>query len=304
MRYVLMLLLFAVPVSAQSAKVTLHSGSILAGSVSVETWPLQTKWGLLKIPMNEVYGIEVGLHYDGDMKTQIKKHIASLDNDVYTSREISTKALFKFGKYAVPFLNQKMPMTADIRLSPEREKRSLQVLEKILEADLLASQYKSYDTIRTKDGDLRGEILLSELEVTHPDFSTVKVKLSAIMKLQSNFTESMTEVKTDAGWIDTGIHLDWGMTVKLKAEGQIDLWPMTPSQYITGPEGHPNTVGRGSLGKAGMLIAKVGEFGETIQVGASATVRSNRAGHLYLMIVQNPWNGNSSGSYQVQIKGD
>ena len=67
-------------------------------------------------------------------------------------------------------------------------------------------------------------------------------------------------------WLDSGVIVDPNQRLLILGEGQVDLWPQGPGQYMTGPKGY-STAGKGGTFMAGALIAKVGEHGKAFFVG-------------------------------------
>ena len=298
MRYLICVLLFATPVYAQS-KLNSHSGSVLVGETKVSTWPLKTSFGLLQIPTEEVRGIEFGIHYDDGVKDAIVKAVKALSSPVYKERELAQKDLVRFGKYAVPFLSQKsddMEVVGRMKL----------ILDTIVLSNSAADKYKTYDVIRTSEGDHRGMILLDEVEISHPDYGSAKVKLSAMSSMLTNLTRlSSFEIKTSTEWKDSGIHYEWGNKLTIRAEGRVELWPQAPGQYVaTSADGLVGTAGRGGNHFAGQLVVKIGEAGSPMSLHAFNTTPQQRAGTLMFLIIPNPWNTPSEGFYNVTVKGD
>jgi hypothetical protein len=80
--------------------------------------------------------------------------------------------------------------------------------------------------------------------------------------------------------------------------GQVDLWPQTPGQYMTGPAGYE--AGRpGHL--PGMLLGKIGENGKVFVIGERYDGTPGQDGKLFLHIVPSPWGNPSTGGYAVRV---
>ena len=67
-------------------------------------------------------------------------------------------------------------------------------------------------------------------------------------------------------WLDTGIVVDPGMRLVISGDGQVDLWPQGPGQYVATPKGY-NTAGKGGTFMAGSLVGRVGENGRVFPIG-------------------------------------
>lgn len=297
MRALLVLLLLASPLYGQTIlKVQLHSGAVVVGQASILEWPLKTKYGVLKIPTSDVRYIKVGLHYDGSLKDDIHKAVKNLSSDVYKIRDDASKALVLWSKYTLPLL----PKTG---ANSEAAVRIDQIRQKIAESDADADKFDGFDTVRTLDFEVQGDLEMTTLTVTSDDFDTpVKIKLSRIAKI--NLVRPLDEsvsVPANGKWLDIG-YIEAGTKLRLQAAGQVDLWPQGPGQYVANPKGY-NTTGKGGQFMAGALIMRIGEAPSTF-VGESATVTINQSGNLQLFIVESPWNSPSIGSYKVSIKGE
>jgi hypothetical protein len=297
MRYLFVLLILASPVSAQNLKLHLHSGATVLGQSPIAEWTIKTKYGTLKIPTADMRSVSVGMHYDGDMKDRIAKATKRLGSEVYKEREAASRELVAFGKYAFPL----MPKNGDM----ESNRRAEDVQKKILELDAQADKYSLLDTIRTSEFEVKGEIEMTEIVITHPDYEgPVTVKLSKIAKIQVQHKQNgELEVKADGQWHDTGFHSDWSDKFRVSGTGSVDLWPQGVGQYVATPKGY-NTAGKGGQFMAGALIMKIGESGRPEYVGEGTSFTPSSAGNIYLFIVESPWNSPSSGSYRVTIKGE
>jgi hypothetical protein len=84
------------------------------------------------------------------------------------------------------------------------------------------------------------------------------------------------------------------------ADGQVDLWPQGPGQYVCGPKGY-TTAGKGVSYMAGTLLGRIGENGKIFVMGERYDGTPGEEGRLYLHIVPSPWNNASSGTFQVHI---
>jgi len=119
------------------------------------------------------------------------------------------------------------------------------------------------------------------------------------------------EIVVDAGkygsaldqWMDTGITVDAAQRLAITSEGQVDLWPQGPGQYLAVPKGY-NTAGKGGQFLAGALVGRIGENGKTFLIGERYDGTISDEGKLYLQIVPSPWNNASTGSYRVRVQAD
>lgn len=294
MRYLFILLLIVSCASAQTTmKFHLHSGNVVQGQSTISEWPFKTKYGSLKIPTSDIRQINLGLHYEGDSKERIVKAHKRLGSEIYKERELASKELLGFGKYAYPLMlggNQEVTYRAE------------EIKRRILETDPFI--YATQDTIRTLDFEIKGELDLTELHFTHSDFVVpLTVKLSKIAKIHIQQNSNGTyEVPANGQWLNTNIYSE-NSKFHIVASGKVELWPKVPGQYIAEPKGY-NVAGKGGQFLAGALIAKVGEMGESQRIGDGGTFILSGTGNVFLFIVESPWDTVSAGSYRVVIKGD
>jgi len=114
------------------------------------------------------------------------------------------------------------------------------------------------------------------------------------------------DISAGAGWVDTGVDLQVGDIVKVKASGQLQY---TNAQQSNGPEGLPraftdlirimqlNDAGRGALiGRIGTSVAA-----RPFLLGANGSHEARAAGRLYVTINQ-PDADTATGSYHVQVE--
>ena len=290
---VMTILLFPTLSVAQESpiKVFLHSGTSIVGQSELKDWPIQTKYGKILIPTNEVKNIQFGLHYPDGLRDKLMKEVTRLNHAAYSQRESGSKELINSGKYAIPLL-------INYSGSLEAKERAHQILTKLREAN--TPEYNAYDIISSDQLETRGEVLIPELSLKHEDFGTIKIKLQSISKIVFNYkTQGDRTVEADGRWFNTEIYVEG--SVKITADGTVDLWPAQAGTYQCGPRGHPSS-SNGSPWAPGSLLGRIGEGGETFYVGDKVRYTSSTSGILYLRIMNSAWNNQSVGSYKVQVQ--
>lgn len=113
--------------------------------------------------------------------------------------------------------------------------------------------------------------------------------------------EHTVTVRPDVRWVDTGLDLRAGETLRLQATGTV-VW--APDR-TTGPAGRPKPGSDPVLpmpdGPAGALIGRIGAGGDIFLVGDdSGVIRARTSGRLYLTL-NDDYLADNSGSYQVRI---
>jgi hypothetical protein len=293
--------------AAKIAEVRFADGSVVRMTLLQENLEVMTKYGKLTIPVTEVRRIDFGMHIPGELTEQISSSIKLLGSDVYRDREGATRDLLQAGHWACPSLQKACKST-----DAETAQRALQILKQISEKtspDLL--RLKDEDAVHTNEFSLVGKIISPALRAHSPHFGDVSLKLSDLRALHVRQQCNTGELYVDAAkygcepnqWLDTGVSVDSSMRLVVVVNGQVDLWPQTPGQYVAGPKGY-NAVGKGGPFMAGSLIGRVGENGKPFLIGEKFETPVGEEGKLYLHIVPSPWNSPSIGSYHVRIHTD
>lgn len=286
------------------AEVRFHDGSIVRMTMLQENVEVKTKYGKLSIPFAEIRRIEFGLHMPPGMDQQISQSIKRLASDVYKEREVATKDLVSAGYFAFPSL-QRALKSGD----QEVVYRAAGLIKQISEqtpSELL--KLREEDVIQTAEFTVIGKITSRTIKAHSPHFGEVSLKLSELRTLHVRQHDSKLSLVLDAAkhgssldqWCDAGIMVDANQRIIITSEGQVDLWPQGPGQYMATPKGY-NTVGKGGQFMAGALVGKIGENGKAFFIGDRFDGATNEEGRLYLLIVPSPWNNASTGQYRINV---
>lgn len=155
---------------------------------------------------------------------------------------------------------------------------------------------------------MHGHIAGLSIKGRSPHFGELDMKLAELRTVHVGMGGGEVEFTIDAGthgsdpgqWLDTGVNVDANFRIRITANGQVDLWPSGPGQYLTTPKGY-TTAGKGSKFMAGAVVGRIGEAGAAFLIGESFDGAPAADGRLYLQIVPSPWNNASTGSYRVRI---
>jgi len=289
------------------AEVRFGDGSIVRMTLLQENLEVQTKYGKLTIPLQEVRRVEFGLHVPPDVNHQINQSVKRLASDVYKERVSASKDLVQAGHLAFPML-QRASRSTDQEVAVRATSLMKQISERV-SPDLL--KLREDDVITTAEFTVTGKIVSQTIKANSPHFGDVNLKLSELRMLHMRQNGGKLELVVDAAkhgssldqWLDTGVTVDGGQRVCVNSDGNVDLWPQGPGQYMAAPKGY-NTAGKGGQFMAGALIAKVGENGKPFYVGDRYEGTAPEDGRLYLMIVPSPWNNASIGQFRVRIQTD
>jgi hypothetical protein len=289
------------------AEVRFGDGSIVRMTLLQENLEVQTKYGKLMIPVSEIRRVEFGLHVSPEVHQQITQSIKRLASDVYKERDGASKELIQVGHYAFPSLH-KASKSSDQEVSYRAASLIKQISERT-SPDLI--KLREEDVIHTTEFTVIGRITSQTLKASSPHFGEVSLKLSELRTMHVRKHGGKSELVVDAAkhgsaldqWCDTGIVVDAAQRMLITGEGQVDLWPQGPGQYMAAPKGY-NTTGKGGQFMAGALVGKIGENGKTFFIGERHDGAANEEGKLYLQIIPSPWNNASAGQYRVRIQTD
>jgi hypothetical protein len=294
------------PRSSQ-AEVRFGDGSIVRMTILQDDLEVQTKYGKLNIPLAEVRRIEFGLHVPPEMNQQINQSIKRLASEVYKERDVASKDLMQVGHFAYPSL-QKASKSGDSEVAYRAAGLIKQISERV-SPELL--KLRDEDVIHTAEFTVIGKITSDSLKAHSPHFGEVSLKLSELRTMHMRQHGGKQELIVDAGkhgsaldqWFDTGISVDTQQRLLITCDGQVDLWPQGPGQYLAAPKGY-NTAGKGGQFMAGALVGKIGENGKAFFIGDRYEAAANEEGKLFLLIIPSPWNNASTGQYRVRIQTD
>jgi len=286
------------------AEVRFGDGSLVRMTILQDDLEVMTKYGKLTIPLREIRRIDFGLHLPEGVGQHIDQSIKLLGSETYKERDEAVKHLVYYGTIAYPFL-QKASRNPD----PEVSQRASGVLKRIAEKTTPENlRIKEEDTIQTVEFPITGRILHPVIKAHSTHFGDLSLKLSDLRTLFVRGSTGENELVVDAAkygsapdqWFDTGVMVDPSQRLQIVSDGQVDLWPQGPGQYVTGPKGY-STAGKGGAFMAGALIAKVGDNGKAFLVGERFEGTPNEEGKVFLQIVPSPWNNASSGTFRVRI---
>lgn len=289
------------------AEVRFDDGSLVRMTLLQENLEVMTRYGKLTIPLSEVRRVDFGLHVPAEVHRQLNQSVRLLSSSAYKDREGACRELLQAGHLAGPLL-RKASRSAD----QEVAYRANGLLRKIAErVPAEALSLKEEDVIHTAQFTIVGVIVSPAIKAHSAHFGALSLKIADLRTLHLRHHGNGSAVTLDAvkhgsapdQWLDTGIQLDASLRLSVKAEGQVDLWPQGPGQYLAAPKGY-NTAGKGGQFMAGALIGKIGVHGKAFLIGEHYEGSPSGEGRLYLQIVPSPWNNASTGTYRVQVRTD
>ncbi len=297
------------------------NGSSIRVFLKSTTFEIDTRFGLLKVPLQEVRAIEFGLHYPEGVVAKITQAIEDLGKSDFTIREKAAKYLLEVGPFAYPMLTAALE-SSELEVARRAKDLVKTVQKKYSKKDLKANPE---DKVVTTSFTIFGKIQAKNVNTESENFGPLTVSLDRLRSVRYlGASMSDVEVTIDAAkyananqWLETNFQTNGRAAISITAKGSIDTWPQGAGQYMTGPNG----VGGQMLGAAlafggnrnrnknaqispqngGALFGKIGEDGEPFLIGDSYEGTPEQDGKLYLHIAPSPWNCESMGSYEVKI---
>ncbi len=275
-------------------KIALMDGSLVTGKISVAELSIQTKFGLLKVPFDDIQSFAPGLESHPKFSAALSASINDLGADAFADREKAQAELMKLGP--------------NIRSDLERELKTAEAekqvrLQKIIE-DFETQQpedeggglhqWVEDDVIVTPGFTVVGHITTPAFSVSS-SYGTLQLKLEDIREghrdvsepeeIHKNVTVTGLAI-SQRQFTSTGIRLERGDRVSITASGTIQLTPWGNNAQAT-PDGSTNNnlgvMQPGNL-QGGSLIGRIGDGAPPFHVGSKATITADRAGVLQLGI--------------------
>ena len=211
----------------------LDGGSVHLEVPKADRIELTTKYGALSIPLADIAEIAMGAHVADSAAYAAAAQ--DLGDSAFQKRDVAAKFLATDHRGAYRFL---MAVKDDPNL--ERAKRA---------QSLLASSevYPLTDRVTLWSGEaMEGEIKNKNLVGTSRSLGKLTVGLHVVGGMRLERGQRTLTLQADKMWHKAGRITG---RVRISAEGNIDLWPQGPGQYVCGPRGHggsqngPNNMG-------------------------------------------------------------
>ena len=305
----------------ESLKLHLMDGSVITGRLSLKDLSVETKFGMLNVPVANVRSFTPGLTSHPALAKQIAGWIEDLGSGTFNDREAAQQALLKLGPSVRAELERRRDDSDAERRT--RVKAILSEFEQAQEdaddstseksASSTSATYIQDDSIVTSDFTIVGRIVPQSFDVSSL-YGPLTVKLADIRRvdrdgpkkeeLPTNFTVTSAHIVQN-GTLNTNIRLERGDSVTVSATGSIVLTPWG-NQASSGPDGASN-YGTFNFGgrpiPIGALIAKVGNGEDYFKIGSRQTFTAAKTGPLILAIAMHPGQAGNEfpGQYKVKV---
>jgi hypothetical protein len=274
----------------------LQDGSVISGDLSISEIALETQFGKLVIPIDKIRSFTPGLDANTKLDEQIQALIKDLGSDDYKTREQSHKDLAAMGRKVQKELEK---YTADENAEIKRHVTEiLKELEEAAEETDVESgsspgtPIARLDTVVTSDFTVLGRVAPGQFEI-QSKYGPLTIQLADIARgeRQVGEPESLRKALSinaanlaQRGFKNTGIRVQAGDRISIKAEGTLTLTPWGNNAQ-TSPDGIQN-YGWYIPGQipTGALCARVGDKGTPFKVGSNHTFVARQAGVLQLAI--------------------
>lgn len=303
-------------------EVSFLNGSTVRMILQSDKVEIDTPYGKLAVPSQEIRAIDFGLHFPDGAEPRIQQAIKSLGDSNFRARDQATKTLIELAPYSYPALAD-ASKEGELEVSRRAKELIKQLQARHPKKDLKTS---AEDRVITPTFTIVGRIQTPSLKAKAELFGNVELPVARMRGLRSLAGPTGTvEVTIDAAkyanagqWLETEFVADGRSTMVVSAKGLVDTWPQQGGQYIVGPNGlQGRHMGMGAMvvvagGRriagpiagqmyGGMLVGKIGEDGEPFTIGERYEGTPEAEGKLYLHIGPSPWNTPSSGTYEVKI---
>jgi hypothetical protein len=300
----------------------LTDGSVLTGELAHERIAVQTAYGLLTVPGDQVVRIVPGLDRHTELRQQVEELIMDLGAADFSVREKAERHLLSLGPRVLVLLESAATAEQDMERT-RRLKAVIQELRRMADEavdDPMIEQESQpqlihADTLEAKRFTIVGKLQAKQLTMA-TDYGRLTVELGKIdrveIKRKAPAVQMLTvsvegQHKAMMSHKKTRVRLTRGDRVVIRAEGKITMSPWGSNAFSI-PDGMPNygwyQHGAGEQIAMGALVGRIGSSGTVFLVGSEKEFVAEKSGELELAfaIQHNYANHNFPGSYKVRIR--
>jgi hypothetical protein len=296
-------------------RITLMDGSAVVGKLSVAELTIDTDYGTLKVPVDQIQSFAPGIRSHPEFEQKLNAAIAALSAEAFADREKAQEVLLKIG----PDLRRELDRQLKTAES-EKQMRLQKILEEFESAEpeedssATASAWRPEDVIVTPNFTIVGRITTTSFSVGSP-YGTLQLKLADVRegRRENSAPEELRKTLAVSGntaaqrtFTSSNLRLNKGDQVSITAAGQIQMTPFGNMQ--SGPDGGANfgTQQPDNI-PGGALIARISGGagkGDLFKVGSKHTFTAPRSGTLeFSVAIPGDFGGNQfPGEYQVKVR--
>ncbi|HVR74040.1 MAG TPA: HEAT repeat domain-containing protein [Planctomycetota bacterium] len=289
----------------------LRDRSKIAGHPRLEALEVETQYGALSIPADQLVRVRFSRRLAEDVRARIEGLISDLGDEDFDKREAATKALEELGSPALDLLrgaakspDEEIKNRAEILLGKINEKAPESTNDS---EDVLTNLDGQDDEIITSRMTIKGRIPRTEflIDSLYGELRVATADLGGIVFRATGPTSTKVSVPSThsppGNWFDTKFEVERGQKLKIEATGQVSV---RNYGILAGPDGNRDWGGT-SFNNLPMLslVGKIGKRGQPFLIGNSYQGKAKGAGRLYLAVVPfSPNPGGASGSYNATIQ--
>ena len=311
-------------------RIALRDGTLLTGKLGVKQFSVQTKYGVLSVPVNRLRRFTPGLDSQVALANEIKGLISKLGAAAMSEREKARKRLVGLGPSVLGELRKWRGSDKDDGDKDdgekddghtERSKQMKKVIDQLDELDEEGTDEFSVPTAAWIHGDrivtttftIVGRVSPNEFAFVSK-YGLIRVTLADIRSIERDVDDKSKLSRTvqvegkylaQRGFRSSGIWLEPGDQITIKAAGAITMTPWGKGKTST-------PAGKKEFGwyvnkkiEGGALVGKIGG-GEIVKLGSEKTFTAQRSGLLQFAIAmqQDYSQGNHlfPGGYSVHVR--
>lgn len=304
----------------EKVQLTLHlkNGDIITGDSELTEIRFETDFGNLNFPIDQVSSIKVGLKDSEFDKSYLLSLLDKIEYGNAKDKEKAFDNIVKLEEGAIPFIKAYLESTPSNN-SPENADISVATAYEVMLAKYKVDRnYNIYDVVTYQDKyQMEGTYAFDDISVG-TDYGKIRIKRNRInlieVKIVNEGLENQKAFKlfanryvsgnSEGGWLNTGILVKQGETLKMSANGQVTLASLSGNIYT--PDGGMNG-SAGPLGEQlnfGNVVFKVGQSGKVQKAGANYKGVANQTGIVYISIYESVFNSANNGFYNVNVRVD
>jgi hypothetical protein len=278
------------PPGPREVRLQLWDGSVLTGDLGIDSIHIDTKFGMLEVPVSNIQFLRPGLESIPELNEKLKNLVEQLGDKEFQAREQAHRELLAMG---LSIRNQLR--TFNDGGSAERKKHLQTLTEEIeeLAEDEDPSQAANgsldvEDSITTGDFTIVGRIRENEFSLK-TKYGDLKIQLKDIRAgdrtwgVTASSVRKAIDIEATAFFqrepAKTRIRVKAGDRISIKASGSVN-WASWGNMTST-PEGIGNQ-GQWNGMNCGALAARIGKSGDVIKVGEKAEFVAKSSGELFL----------------------
>ncbi len=269
-------------------EIKLADGSAVRMTLIPSHIEVNTKYGKLNVPVNDIKRIEFGFRFPEGIEAKITDAVSRLGASNYKVREAAGAELLGYRELSYPALKHALKST-DAEVS-KRAEELMKKLEDKVPAERLKIQEN--DHIHTYEFTIAGKIDSATLKARTPYFGEVQIALAEARMLRS--LNAGTEVDfnfdgkyaSNTEWMETEVEISSDDPIEIRASGTMLMQRGGPG-FEAGPNGNDNY--RNGVYGPGQLLGRIGKNGKQFNVGEKYKGTPGESGRLYLRAFPGPW---------------